>query len=323
MEFKHSGTNFGSVSALFAALALFILSSCAGVGLTNRTNQPTYAGGAEEPYNSEQDIFLLGAPSLEYLLKVRRKNGVDRSSIRPKVFIDGVGHPMNMVRNWTNDVSYWGYDRASDCPAVITPVADSNYAFLVYYDRPNIFIKSSPGRIPSAGSQYTSRILNLGFGFVPTPPFPNHQSELGVIYDQNCWQTGLGCVPTWKHSMVVDFGIWPGPSGLYEHTLVLINPEPSDVTITGMTLGSLGQDTSSFNLFEIANTNFPITIPACGGSSNVTLRYKPGFYQAPSYTLGLYRHKLLLRSQVLWPNFPSPFNGPWIRINYETSYNPS
>lgn len=300
----------------------FLLAGCQGVALSNRTNQPLYAGGKEFAYEAQHDTFLHTSPTWTYVLKVTRKNRVDKSSVSPRVVIEGTVHGMIRRGDWNGDVSYWSYARQPDCINTSTPVRNSQYYFSVGYSRPNSFVDKPPGRTPSPGSFYTSRLLNMGFGFHPSPIFSNYQASNGIIYSQNCWQTGLGCVPDWKYEGIIQIGDWPGPSSRYEHRLLLVNSEPADATITEMTLGAFGQDSTGFQNFEIVSPVTPFTVDSCGGQAFVTIRYKPGFNQVPAFTAGYYNHKFIFNSKILWPGLASPANGPWIRADYTVFVNP-
>ncbi|MFQ5587175.1 MAG: hypothetical protein ACE5GF_10225 [Thermodesulfobacteriota bacterium] len=293
--------------------------------LSNRTNQPVDAGGKESAYSAESDIFLFGTP-WQYRLKVVREHGyIELPSIIPNIIIDNVSHPMSLVGNWEGDISYWTYDRPSDCTTPHLPATNSDYSFLVTYivnpGPSEFYVSEPPAKLPADGSAFTSRLLNMGFNFIPTA-VPNHQSDRGIIYDKKCWETGVGCVPTWIHEEVIQRESWPGQSSSYEYSFTLRNSEPVDVTVTEITLAPLEPDSSNFNLFEVANINLPITIPACGGTADITLRYKPGFYQLPDFTSGHYRHKLILQTKNQWAESPDPMNEPFIKIHYSVSVKP-
>lgn len=300
---------------LLLVFAVFIFTGCQGVALTNKTNQPVYAGHTEYPYNAENDVFIYGPPTWQYKLKVERKSkGVSIKSIEPFVVINNKSHAMKLSDGWKGNVSYWTYYRTPECESPSPPyVSESDYSFVVDYDPGprNYFVNKPPARLPDSGS-FTSRLLNLGIHFEPTRPYPNHASVRGMIFDQNCWETGTGCVPLWKVSELV----YPWPNQL-QYKFVLRNSEPVDAIITELTLGPLGSDTTSFNMFEIANTDLPITIPACIGAVEIVIIYTPN--STPAY----YHHALQLRSMINWSGMPSPANGPWFNVDYEISFNPS
>ena len=319
---KNSGKSLALLSLLLAG---FLLNGCTGVSLSNRTNQHSDAGGEESAYSAESDIFLFGAPWQYNLKVVSARSHIELSSIKPSIVIDSVSHPMSQVGRWDGNISYWTYERPSDCSMPNLPATNSDYLFIVKYNikkslaefyEPNQF-----DTLPTGGGSFTSRLLNIGFNFVPTA-VPNHQSHRGIIYDQECWETGVGCVPTWKQEENIESGSWPGKSSLYEHRFTLRNSEPVDVTVTELTLGPLESDSSSFNLFEIADTNLPITVPACGGTADISIRYKPGFYQSPYFTSGNYRHKLVLQTKNQWAGTSVPINEPFIKIYYSVSVKP-
>lgn len=320
-----SSNKFYSVYVQFLSLVLvtFLLSACRGaVTLSNKTNVPDVTPSAYDP---ARDIFLYGATSWDYKLKVVSElRGVPSSSIKAFVVIGNKTHKMQLVGNWKGNESLWIFEKDSSCGDTgANPVSNLNYKFLVDYSRQGILpwtVVKPPAKLPRSG-QYSSRLINLGIAFEPTAPYPNQNRNQGVIYDQNCWQTGAACAPTWKDSKRVGAG-WPGPSSSYEHSLKLVNPEPSDAIISDLRFSEMGGDTSSYTLFEIVNPTGPVTVPACGGTAVITLRYKPGYGQLSSFTPGHYPHDLMLRSKIQWPGMGSPGNGPSIRINYEVSYNP-
>ncbi len=294
-------------------MASFLLSGCAGLALTNKTNQVTDPSGENYPYDAKRDIFVDSSLPWKYQLRVEIVNSVDRASIQPNVIIDNARHPMQIAGKWNGNVSYWYYDRPVDCStAQSSATTASEYGFTVVYTPLNGFVADPPAR----SGPYTPRLVKMGFGFVPSRPYPNYDQPSGMIYDQHCWETGMGCVPTWKYTVMVPAGAWPGPSTWYESKLLLSNPESQNATITQIGLGSLGSDTSSFNSFELVHSALPIIIPACGGTAEITIRYKPGFYNWPSFTKGGYSHQLILTSQVLWPGLPNTGNGPFVWIEY-------
>lgn len=301
-------SKFGPLLFLMLAVPIFV--GCQGVALTNRTNA-LFAGNAEYEYYAENDIFIYGYP-WRYELKIRDEYAV-RASIQPNVVIDGVSHPMTLNGNWEGNVSYWTYDQEPECEDPSPPYAsDSNYYFVVHYNPSNIFTSSSPARIPSSGS-YTSHLVNLG-GMHFEPRRPYFVTIQGVIYDQNCWDTGLGCVPTWKYEEAV-YGWWPSQ---LEYRFVLRNTGTQDATITALWLGSLGLDTSSFYMFEIGNTNLPITVPACGGTADIILLYNPD--SIPGY----YTHSLMLHSMIQWADLHiGSVGGPFLWVDYEIYKMPS
>ena len=295
-------SKFGPLLFLMLAVPIFV--GCQGVALSNRTNQPYFASEVEYGYIADYDIFIYGPPTWQYELKIRDVTA-ERASIRPNVVIDGVSHPMTLNGNWEGDVSYWTYDREPECEDPSPPFAsDSNYYFLVHYRRSSIFTSSSPARLPPSGS-YTSRLLNLEMYFEPRRPYPNYALGQGMIYNQRCWDTGTACVPWWKREEIV-YGWWPSQ---LEYRFVLRNSRTVDVIINELRLGPLGQDTSSFNMFEIGNTNLPITVPRCGGTADIILLYNPN--PSPGY----YHHRLQLSCMIHRSGMA--FKGPWFCIDYE------
>lgn len=302
-------------------LAACLLSSCQGVAVSNRTSTME----TQPSYDPQWDVFVYGAPSWGYELRVVRKsNLVDRNSIKPFVVVDGSAHAMVLAGAWNGNESRWRFEKESACGSPgSNPVSGLDYSFRVDYDRENIgvlLVKGPPARLPSSGT-YSSQLLNLGIAFEPTAPYPNHGRNHGVIYDQNCWQTGLGCVPTWINDLRV--GPWPGSSSMYEDTLRLVNPEPNDAVISDLTLAAFGSDATSHALFEVVSPNTAITVPQCGGTADITLRYKPGYEQDSTFTPGSYQHRVLLNSKIQWPGMANPVSGPSLRIDYRVSFNPS
>lgn len=312
-----------SFTAIMLLIASLLIYGCQGVALTNKTNQRYDPSGPNYAYNAASDIFVAGSSPWKYQLRVSREsNSVDLASIKPFVIIDRESHLMQISGAWNGNISYWYYDRPSGCSTGMSPaVSESQYSFSVNYTRSNVLVVAPPARIP-AGSMYTSRMLNMGLGFVPTLPYPNYPYASGMIYDQNCWETGIGCAPTWKETVTIQARDWPGPPSWYEHKLALSNPESKDATITEIVLGPLGSDTASYALFEIVNTPLPIVLPACGGTAEITIRYKPGYNHPAGYTATNYNHQLLLTTKVLWAGLPTAGNGPFAWINYAVQVNP-
>ena len=295
---------------LFMTVAAIVLVGCQGVALTNRTNQPVYAGGVVEPYNADQDIFLYGPPTWQYRLRVRQGNGVSRSSIQPSLVIDNEAYPMSLSGDWDGSVSYWVHDWPVECTTGGTPYAsDSEYYFVVAYDRSSLLVSEPPAGLPSSGT-YTSRILNLELYYEPTRPYPNHARGQGMIYDQNCWETGTGCVAVWKRSELLG-AYWPDQLA---YTFVLRNSGPVDYTITALSLGPLGLDTTSYLEFEIGNTNLPLTVPACVGTAEITLIYNLHPPLGGDYSLQLL-------SEVQWSGSSVTTGGPRVNVDYDIAYN--
>ena len=283
------------MSIVFLVPAVFIMTGCFSLALSNRTNQPVFAGGIEAAYEAEKDIVLLGAPSWEHKLKIVRQSGaIPISSITPYVIINNTSHSMTLIGDWAGNISYWNYTQPSDCASQQPPLTwESEYSFLVQYSRGGSWwVPSPPAETPFSGT-FTQRILNIGLHFEPNRPYPNNASADGIIYNQNCWQTGTSCTPTWKKWEAFHPGQWPTQ---LQYQFILRNSEPLDAEITMLSLGPDLLDNASYNMFQLVNITLPITIPACGGTALITITYTPNSPPSSSH------HYLNLNGSITWPN---------------------
>lgn len=282
---------------------------CQGVSLNNRTNQQN----DYEAYLPTLDVFKTGKP-YTFKLKVNREsNFVPINSIRPSIFVNGTRHDMTILGSWSGNSSVWVYEPTEKCPDVgFASNWGFKYSYSVGYDRSSLgvlFVASPPARIPNTGD-FHARVFDAGnFHFDPVG---------GVVYDQGCWDTNLGCVPDLNAQTVVS-GTWPGPASGYEYTLVLRNLTQQNVRLMMIQVVSYQGNPPNPD-YEVVASALPQTVN-CEGTYTFKLRYKPGYYNQAGFTSGTYNESGMIQTKILGPN-NQLIDGPRIYVNWKVFVNP-
>lgn len=212
---------------------------------------------------------------------------------------------MTMAEDWDQSKSLWTYQPTEDCPDV--GFADDygfKYSFSVDYGGGSIFIKPPPARIPSPPGEYHSIVFGAG---------SFHFSPYAATYDQQCWDTNIGCVPTFSPEEIVPAGAWDVFTG-YEDILTLRNLSQHDVRLMIVQLVSYRGNPPNDNFELVGLDDLPETI-GCEQTFSFKIRYKPGFYQDPDFTPGHYREEGMIQTWIQAPN-GQLIHGPYIYIDY-------